>query len=198
VLKDKAKTHASYDVGKTIGQLRADMESGVTTSREVTEAYLDRIDVYDRGQFGFNAFEIIAADAMEQAKAADHERSRGATGPLLGIPIAVKNLYDTLDMPTTNGSMTFAGFRPAHDAFQVARLREAGAVIIGKTALEEYATWQLLNDAWGTSGTCSTRRIPRSRPAAAPPVHSRRTWPPARWDRRQATPCTVRRAARAL
>ena len=147
----KAKTHAKYDVvGKTIGQLRADMESGVTTSREITEAYLDRIEFYDRGQFGFNAFEIVAADAMEQAKAADHERSRGATGPLLGIPIAVKNLYDTDDMPTTNGSMTFAGFRPAHDAFQVARLREAGAVIIGKTALEEYATCgNYSNDAWG-------------------------------------------------
>jgi amidase len=149
--EDKSKTHAKYDVvGKTIGQLRADMESGVTTSREITEAYLDRIAFYDQGQFGFNAFEIIAADAMEQAKAADHERSRGATGPLLGIPIAVKNLYDTADMPTTNGSMTFAGFRPAHDAFQVARLREAGAVIIGKTALEEYATYgSYSNDAWG-------------------------------------------------
>jgi amidase len=149
--EDKAKTHAKYDVvGKTIGQLRADMESGVTTSSEITEAYLDRIEFYDRGQFGFNAFEIIAGDAMEQAKAADHERSRGSTGPLLGIPIAVKNLYDTADMPTTNGSMTFAGFRPAHDAFQVARLREAGAVIIGKTALEEYATYgNYSNDAWG-------------------------------------------------
>ncbi len=147
----KAKTHAKYDVvGKTIGQLRADMESGVTTSSEITEAYLDRIEFYDRGQFGFNAFEIIAADAMEQAKNADHERSRGATGALLGIPIAVKNLYDTFDMPTTNGSMTFAGFRPAHDAFQVARLRDAGAVIIGKTALEEYAMYgSYSNDAWG-------------------------------------------------
>ena len=126
------------------------MESGVTTSSEITEAYLDRIEFYDKGQFGFNAFEIVAADAMEQAKTADHERSRGATGPLLGIPIAVKNLYDTFDMPTTNGSMTFAGFRPAHDAFQVARLREAGAVIIGKTALEEYTTYgSYSNDAWG-------------------------------------------------
>ena len=70
--------------------------------------------------------------------------------PLLGIPIAVKNLYDTFDMPTTNGSMTFAGFLPAHDAFQVAQLRKAGAVIIGKTALEEYATsGNYSNDAWG-------------------------------------------------
>jgi amidase len=147
----KAKTNVKYDVvGKTIGQLRADMESGVTTSKEITEAYLDRIEFYDKGQFGFNSYEIVAPDAIEQAKAADAARKRGATGPLLGIPIAVKNLYDTFDLPTTNGSMTFEGFRPARDAFQVARLREAGAVIIGKAALEEYATsGNYSNDAWG-------------------------------------------------
>ena len=147
----KAKTNVKYDVvGKTIGQLRADLESGATTSKEITEAYLDRIEFYDKGQFGFNAFEIVATDAMEQARAADHARRHGASGPLLGIPIAVKNLYDTFDMATTNGSMTFEGFRPARDAFQVARLREAGAVIIGKTALEEYATYgSYSNDAWG-------------------------------------------------
>jgi amidase len=147
----KAKTKAKYDVvGKTIGQLRADMEAGVTTSKEITQAYLDRIEFYDRGQFGFNAFEIVADDANEQAKAADAARKHGASGPLLGIPIAVKNLYDTFDMATTNGSMTFGGFRPAHDAFQVARLRDAGAVVIGKAALEEYATYgSYSNDAWG-------------------------------------------------
>jgi amidase len=149
--RGKAKTNVKYDVvGKTIGQLRADMESGVTTSKEITEAYLDRIEFYDQGQFGFNSYEIVAADAIEQAKAADAARKRGAKGPLLGIPIAVKNLYDTFDMATTNGSMTFEGFRPARDAFQIARLREAGAVIIGKTALEEYATsGNYSNDAWG-------------------------------------------------
>ncbi len=147
----KAKTNVKYDVvGKTIAQLRADMESGVTSSKEITEAYLDRIEFYDKGQFGFNAYEIVASDAIEQAKAADAARKRGATGTLLGIPIAVKNLFDTFDMPTTNGSMTFEGFRPARDAFQVARLRAAGAVIIGKAALEEYATsGNYSNDAWG-------------------------------------------------
>ena len=147
----KAKTKSKYDVvGKTIDQLRADLESGVTTSRDITQAYLDRIEFYDKGQFGFNAFEIVADDAIEQARDADAARKHGASGPLLGIPIAVKNLYDTFDMATTNGSMTFEGFRPARDAFQVARLREAGAVIIGKAALEEYATYgSYSNDAWG-------------------------------------------------
>jgi amidase len=144
-------TTASYDVvEKTIGRMQADMESGVTTSADITQAYLDRIAAYDRGQLGFNAYEIVATDALEQARAADAARGAGRKGPLLGIPIALKNLYDTKDMATTNGSYTFAGFRPTRDAFQVARLRAAGAVIIGKTALEEYATsGNYSNDAWG-------------------------------------------------
>ncbi len=144
-------TSSKYDVfEKTIGQLRADMERGVTTSVEITKAYLDRVAVYDQGQFGFNAYEIVAPDALAQAKAADVARSQGKKGPLLGIPIVVKNLYDTKDMATTNGSFTFAGFHPLHDAFQVARLRAAGAVIIGKAALEEYATsGNYSDDPWG-------------------------------------------------
>lgn len=144
-------TTSPYDVvEKSIAELRADMEAGVTTSQEITRAYLDRIAAYDVGQFGFNSFEVVATDAMEQALAADVARAGGASGALLGIPIGLKNLYDTYDMPTTNGSFTFANFLPAKDAFQVARLREAGAVLIGKTALEEYATsGSYSNDAWG-------------------------------------------------
>ena len=87
---------------------------------------------------------------MEQARAADAARRMGNMSPLLGIPITVKNLFDTFDMSTNNGSLTFEGFRPARDAFQVAQLRKAGAVIIGKAALEEYATsGNYSNDAWG-------------------------------------------------
>jgi amidase len=144
-------TRVEYDVvGKTIQRLRADMASGVTSSAEITRAYLDRIEFYDKGQLGFHAFEIVADNAMQQARAADEARRHGGHAPLLGIPIAVKNLYDTFDMATTNGSLTFQGFRPEHDAFQVALLRAAGAVIIGKTALEEYATYgSYSNDAYG-------------------------------------------------
>ena len=131
----KAETTSKYNVvEKTIAQLRADMESGVTTSQEITQAYLDRIDYYDKGQLGFHAFEVVAADAIKQAQAADVARKAGKKTPLLGIPIAIKNLFDTFDMPTTNGSFTFEGFRPAHDAFQVAKLRQAGAVTLGKAA----------------------------------------------------------------
>lgn len=144
-------TSVAYNVvGKTIEQLQSAMEAGVTSSQAITQAYLDRIAAYDRGQFGFHAFEIVAGNALAQAKAADAARRAGRRGRLLGIPVAIKNLYDTFDLPTTNGSLTFAGFRPSHDAFQVARLRAAGAVIIGKAAMEEYATSGFYsNDAWG-------------------------------------------------
>lgn len=135
---------------KTIDQLQAAMEAGATTSQAITQAYLDRIAAYDRGAFGLHSYEIVASDALAQAAAADAARRAGRRGRLLGIPVAIKNLYDTFDMPTTNGSLTFAGFRPAHDAFQVARLRAAGAVILGKAAMEEYATNGFYsNDAWG-------------------------------------------------
>ncbi|HWT91896.1 MAG TPA: amidase [Solirubrobacteraceae bacterium] len=133
-------TGSPYDVvGKTIGQLQADMEAGKTTSEQITRAYLDRIAAYDVGPWGFNSYTTVADDALDQAKAADAARAAGAKGALLGIPLAVKDLLDTKDMPTTNGSLVFEGFRSAKDATQVALLREAGAIILGKASLEEYA-----------------------------------------------------------
>lgn len=133
-------TGSRYDVvGKTIQDLRADLEAGRTTSVEITRAYLDRIAAYDRGPYGFNAYTTVASDALEQAKAADAKRAAGEKGALLGIPLAPKDLFNTKDMPTTNGSLAFEGFRPDTDATQVRLLREAGAVILGKASLEEYA-----------------------------------------------------------
>jgi amidase len=133
-------TSSPYDVvGKTLTELQADMSSGKTTSQEVVRAYLDRIAAYDTGQLGLHSFIHVADDAMAQARAADVARAKGDRSPLLGIPVAVKDLYDTKDMPTTNGSLVFEGFRPARDAFQVARLRAAGAVVIGKANMSEFA-----------------------------------------------------------
>ena len=133
-------TSSPYDVvGKTIEQMQADMESGKTTSQEITRAYLDRIAAYDTGQFGFHSYIYIADDAMEQAKAADEARAKGRKSAMLGIPVGVKDLYSTKDMPTTGGSRVFDGFRPQKDSFIVKRIREAGGVILGKTNLSEYA-----------------------------------------------------------
>ncbi len=134
------RTTSSYDVvGKTITQLTADMESGETTAAEITRAYLDRIEAYDQGPFGLHSVITVARDAMQQARAADKARARGDDRPLLGIPILVKDIIDTKDMPTTGGSLVFDGYQPTEDAWQVAKLREAGAIILGKSNLAEFA-----------------------------------------------------------
>jgi len=135
-----AATSVEYDVnGKTIAQLQADMRAGVVTSVEITQAYLDRIHAYDGGQFGFNAFISVADNALDQARAADAARSAGKDTDLLGVPIALKDLYDTKDQPTTGGTLALKDWHPSTDAWQVAKLREAGAVLIGKTNLSEFA-----------------------------------------------------------
>ncbi|MDW5596786.1 amidase family protein [Conexibacter stalactiti] len=133
-------TSSPYDVvNKTLTELQADMTAGRTTSQQIVRAYLDRIAAYDTGQLGLHSFIHVAEDAMDQARAADLARANGRAGPLLGIPVAVKDLYDTKDMPTTNGSLVFEGFRPVKDAFQIARLRAAGAIILGKANMSEFA-----------------------------------------------------------
>jgi amidase len=136
----EVKSSVAYDVtGKTIAQLQADLTAGKVTSVQLTKAYLDRITAYDGGQLGFHAFITVAKTAVAQAMAADKARAAGKTGDLLGVPIAIKDLYDTKDMPTTGGTRALKDWQPGEDAWQVAKLREAGAVIIGKTNLSEFA-----------------------------------------------------------
>ncbi|MBB2946333.1 amidase [Actinoplanes lutulentus] len=140
VTQPTVKTTSSYDVvGKTIVQLKADMAAGRTTTQQVVRAYLDRIAAYDQGPLGLHSVLAVAPDAMAQAKAADRARKTGDKRPLLGIPIMVKDIIDTKDMPTTGGSLVFDGYRPTKDAWQVAKLREAGAIILGKANLSEFA-----------------------------------------------------------
>ncbi|MEK3882555.1 amidase family protein [Paenibacillus sp. PL2-23] len=161
-------TSSSYDVfNKTIAQLQADMVNGLTTSEAITQAYLDRISAYDLGQMGLHSFLHVSSTALQQARAADQARRAGQTGELLGIPIAIKDIFDTKDMPTTGGSKALAGWQPASDAYQVEKLREAGAVIIGKANTSEFAnsgsfsesgwmqTWNALypsKTSYGSSG----------------------------------------------
>jgi amidase len=136
-----ATTSSPYDVvGKSITALKADMAAGKTSAQQIMRAYLDRIAAYDSGPLGLHSVITIAPDAMAQAKAADDARAAGDTKPLLGIPILAKDIFDTKDMPTTGGSLVFAGYRPTKDAWMVAKLREAGAIIMGKANLAEFAT----------------------------------------------------------
>ena len=116
------------------------MASGATSAQQIMRAYLDRIAAYDGGPLGLHSVITVAPDAMAQAKAADDARAAGDTRPLLGIPILAKDIFDTKDMPTTGGSLVFAGYRPTKDAWMVAKLREAGAIIMGKANLAEFAT----------------------------------------------------------
>lgn len=133
-------TSSPYDVtGKTVLQLLADMESGTTNSQQIMRAYLDRIAAYDQGPFGFHSFISINGKAMAQARAADAMRAAGSDLPLLGVPVAVKDIIDTEEMKTTGGSLVFKNFQPVNDAFIVARLRAAGAIVIGKANLSEFA-----------------------------------------------------------
>jgi amidase len=133
-------TTSPYDViGKTITELVADLKSGKTSSQQIVRAYLDRIAAYDRGPLGLNAVITVAPDAMAQARAADLARKAGDTRPMLGIPVLAKDIIDTKDMPTTGGSRVFDGYQPKTDAFQVGLMRDAGAIILGKASLAEFA-----------------------------------------------------------
>jgi amidase len=127
-------------VEKTIFDMKNAMDAGQVTSRQLVEQYFARIQAYDKDGPKINAFITLNAHALEAADALDAERRAGRVrGPLHGIPIAVKDNYATVDMPTTGGSLALEGFLTGRDAFMVRKLRDAGAVIIGKTNLHELA-----------------------------------------------------------
>jgi len=116
------------------------MAAGTITSRQIVEQYRARIDAYDQRGPMINAFISLNPKALDEAAALDAERKAGRTrGPLHGIPIAIKDNYITADLPTTGGSLALEGFAAGRDAFAVRRLRQAGAIVIGKTNLHELA-----------------------------------------------------------
>ena len=125
----------------TIAQAHQAMLSGTLTARELTQAYLDRIDAYDRNGPTFNSIILINPRVLERADELDESlRSTGSlTGALHGIPFIVKDNYDTHDMPTTGGSASLEGSMAADDAYQVRKIREAGAIILAKSNLAEFA-----------------------------------------------------------
>ena len=125
----------------TIRELQEAMASGRTTSAEITAAYLARIETYDRAGPKLNSILRLNPNALAEAEALDRERaSRGPRGPLHGIPVVLKDNYDTFDMPTSAGTLALAGLRPPDDGLQVRKLREAGVVILGKTNMHELAS----------------------------------------------------------
>jgi amidase len=135
----------------TIADLQRGMKSGAFTSRSLTEKYLERIDEIDKRGPAINSVIEINPDALAIARALDKERlERGPRGPLHGIPVLIKDNIGTHDrMMTTAGSMALMGAIPPKDAFVARRLREAGAVILGKTNLSE---WADVRSHYSTSG----------------------------------------------
>src|SRR5690242_1248486 len=132
---------ATFDVfEKSIVQLLAAQRIGTVTSHDLVEKYLARIKAYDQDGPRLNAMIALNPKALDEADALDAERRAGRVrGPLHGIPIVVKDNYASADMPTTAGSLALAGFETRRDAFMVKKLRDAGAVVIGKTNLHELA-----------------------------------------------------------
>jgi amidase len=133
-----ARLAAAFDpLEKTIRELQDAMRRKQITSVELVQFYLDRIVRYDPQ---VNAVLFVNPRALDEARALDAERGRGRTrGPLHGIPILLKDNFDTKDMPTTGGCLALQGLFPKDDAWQVKKLREAGAVLLGKVNLHELA-----------------------------------------------------------
>lgn len=125
----------------TISEINKAFNAGALTSEQLTQLYINRIETYDQaGSTPLNSIILINPNALETARALDLERQLyGPRSPLHGIPIIVKDNYDTFDLPTTAGSASLAGSIPLDDAFQVQKLREAGALILAKSNLAEFA-----------------------------------------------------------
>ena len=133
-------------------EARDRMAGGTLTSRALTEAYLDRIAAQDDAGPRLDSIIEINADALKQAEALDAERAAGRVrGPLHGIPVLLKDNIDVKGMVNSAGSLALAEHRPAEDAFLVARLRDAGAVILGKTNLSEWANFRSTRSSSGWS-----------------------------------------------
>ena len=158
------------DIGEAdIVTLQARMEAGDLSAQDLTQYYLQRIDALDRNGPRLNSIIEINPDALAIAAALDAEReTSGARGPLHGIPVVLKANIDTADqMATSAGSLALRDHRAAKDAFLVARLREAGAIILAKANLSEWANFRSTRSSSGwsslggqTSNPYDTRRNP--------------------------------------
>ena len=138
----------------TISGLQEKMKSGELTSRSITEKYLARIEAIDGRGPSLKSVIEVNPDALSIAESLDKERKeKGTRGPLHGVPVLIKDNIDTADrMATTAGSLVLVGSKPLKDSFVAARLREAGAVILGKTNLSEWANIRSSHATSGWSG----------------------------------------------
>ena len=147
----------------SIQEIQTALEQGRVSSVDLVQQYLQRIDAYDKSGPALNAIIRINSQAMKQARMLDEERSQiGPRGLLHGIPIILKDNYNTVDMPTTGGSVALAGFIPSSNASQVDKLLRAGAIVLAKSNLHEYAygITSISSILGQTRNPYDTRRVP--------------------------------------
>jgi Asp-tRNA(Asn)/Glu-tRNA(Gln) amidotransferase A subunit family amidase len=131
------QTAAPFTVSEaTVSELHAALKAKRATCRSIVEQYLRRIDAYDKNGPALNAIVQVNPDALKQADALDQ---RGFGGPLHCVPMIVKDNFETIGLQSANGSLALAGFVSAKDAFQVKRVKEAGAIVLAKSNMAEWA-----------------------------------------------------------
>lgn len=136
----------------SIADLQAAVQAGTLTYEKLTQLCLARIEAYDHAGPHLNAVITLNPKALETARALDAEyRATGRRSPLHGIPVVLKDNYDTFDLPTTGGSFMLKGSIPPDDAFVVKKLRDAGAIILAKVNLSEFASGGAMSSIIGQS-----------------------------------------------
>src|SRR6201992_2394988 len=190
-------------IKKTAAELAAAVAAGETSAVEVTRAHLEQIAAVDGKVHAF--LHVAADDALAQAREVDRQRAAGEPlGALAGVPVAVKDLFATVGMPTTCGSRILEGWRPPYESTITQRLRKAGAVLIGKTNMDEFAMgsstensgygpsrnpWDLTKVPGGSSGgSAAAVAAPPSPPRGAPRGMGTNT---GAWSRHPAAVCGV-------
>src|ERR1700688_1745031 len=138
---DGAPERSFHLLEASISDIHKAMQAGTLTCHNLVQQYLDRIHAYDQQGPAINSMLYINPDSLKQADAFDQEFNRThKLKPLSCIPIVLKDNFDTADMPTTAGSLMLKGAQPDKDAFAVKKLRDAGALILGKANLQEFAS----------------------------------------------------------
>ena len=136
-----AQKPAPFEVEEaTIAQVHDEMKAGRLTCRQLVQLYVRRIEAYDKNGPAINAIVILNPEVEKQAEELDRRFAQsGLTGPLHCVPMIVKDNFETKGLQTTDGAQALAGFLPEHDAFQVARIKAAGALVLAKSNMAEWA-----------------------------------------------------------
>ena len=147
------RTERSFQIVEaSIDEIHAAYKANQLAAHQLVQMYLDRIKAYDQQGPALNCIITVNPQALDQADKLDAAYKRsGMVGPLHGIPVLVKDEIDTAGMPTTLGTLVFKDYRPPRDAFVVDKLKKAGAIILGKTTLSEYAAGDTYGSMFGAS-----------------------------------------------